>query len=289
MTDLTLFTEESPFDSIREVRADGTEFWDGRRLMTVMAYGTWERFKNPLGRAMTSAANQGVDVDQDFRRSAKNSGTKPMESFELSRFAAYLVAMNGDPNKPEVAAAQAYFAIRTREAEVAPKVPALDASTPAGILVMAEQFAATARQLVIESEARQQLAAKVEHDAPLVAKAEAHSVSTTAIHRQDFAREVQTWGKKVHGIWIKQKDVMTFLAHKGVTVRGDRTDAGQATATAIKNGWADNKKKTDQKTGRTYFTAVLFPKGQDLAWKWITKYVDEHGSLELKSTLEVNA
>lgn len=281
MTDLTLFTEESPFDSIREVRADGTEFWDGRRLMTVMAYGTWERFKNPLGRAMTSAANQGVDVDQDFRRSAKNSGTKPMESFELSRFAAYLVAMNGDPNKPEVAAAQAYFAIRTREAEVAAKVPVLDASTPAGILVMAEQFAATARQLVIESEARQQLAAKVEHDAPLVAKAEAHSASKTTVSRQDFAREVQAWGKKTHGVWILQKHIMAFLAHKGVTVRGDRSDAGQATATAIKNGWAENSKYTDDNTGRTYFTTRLLPKGQDMAWKWINRHVAEHGTLEL--------
>lgn len=48
------------------------------------------------------------------------SSTKPAENFELSRFAAYLVAMNGDPNKSEVAAAQAYFAIRTREAETAP-------------------------------------------------------------------------------------------------------------------------------------------------------------------------
>ncbi|WP_237349926.1 phage antirepressor KilAC domain-containing protein [Prescottella equi] len=111
---------QSLFDGLREVRGDGTEFWSGRGLQPLMGYGTWERFKNPLERAMASARNQMDDVSRDFRRSAKISGTKPMEDYELSRFAAYLVAMNGDPNKPEVAAAQAYFAIRTREAEAAP-------------------------------------------------------------------------------------------------------------------------------------------------------------------------
>lgn len=119
MTDLTLYSGESPFDSIREVRADGTEFWDARKLQPVMGYVRWNEFKNPIERAIKSAENQGADTAELFRRSAeKSSGGRPAENFELTRFAAYLVAMNGDPNKPEVAAAQAYFAIRTREAEV---------------------------------------------------------------------------------------------------------------------------------------------------------------------------
>lgn len=83
--------------------------------MPLMGYGAWREFKVPIDRAMKSAANQGSDVVRDFGVSPKKStGGRPGEDFELSRFAAYLVAMNGDPNMPEVAAAQAYFVINFR-------------------------------------------------------------------------------------------------------------------------------------------------------------------------------
>ncbi|WP_261949236.1 phage antirepressor KilAC domain-containing protein [Rhodococcus sp. T9N] len=274
MTDLTLLSSKSPFDSIRQVRPDGSEFWSARDLMSVMGYGAWREFRVPIDRAMKSAANQGHDVSGNFGGSTKISSTKPAEDFELSRFAAYLVAMNGDPNKPEVAAAQSYFAIRTREAEVSPK-PTLEGEELLAVAVL--EAAATIKRIDGE---RKQLAAKVEHDAPLVAKAEAHSASTKSVHRQEFAREVQAWGKKIHGIRILQAHVFSFLTHRGMTIGGERSDTGHATAHAVASGWAWTDKGTSE-DGYPYATTRLLPKGQDIAWKWITKHVEANGTLEL--------
>ena len=111
---------ESPFDRIRQVRPDGTEFWSARDLMPLMGYSRWENFETPIKRAIKTAENQRMKADILFLRSQEKTGGRPREDYELSRYAAYLVAMNGDPNIAECAAAQHYFAVKTREAETRP-------------------------------------------------------------------------------------------------------------------------------------------------------------------------
>ncbi|WP_280320180.1 hypothetical protein [Nocardia wallacei] len=136
MTDLTPIDGGSPFDRIKRTRPDGSEYWSARELMPLMGYSKWEHFEVPIKRAMKAAENQRIDLASHFPGSRNpvesgKGGNHTRADYELSRLAAYLVAMNGDPNKPEVAAAQAYFAIRTREAEAA---AAIDMSDPLAVI-----------------------------------------------------------------------------------------------------------------------------------------------------------
>ncbi|MGW5518465.1 hypothetical protein [Nocardia africana] len=128
--DLTPFAT-SPFDAIRRTQLDGSEFWSARELMPLLGYDKWERFAEAVSRAVAALTAQGVDVEANVSRLREPIAKTTREDFHLSRFAAYQVAMCGDPRKPEVAAALAYFAIRTREAEVA---RAIDMSDPLAVI-----------------------------------------------------------------------------------------------------------------------------------------------------------
>ena len=111
---------QSPFDAGRTPCPQGGEDrWSARWLMEQMGYPTWQHFEPVVERAKTAAANQGFNVRTLFTVNREKSGGRPKVDYSVSRFAAYLIAMNGDPRKPEVAAAQAYFAVKTREAETA--------------------------------------------------------------------------------------------------------------------------------------------------------------------------
>jgi hypothetical protein len=119
------FRGRSPFDAIRHVEEDGTEWWSGREMMEPLGYERWENFANAIERAKASCRNTGGQVPDHFRDLTKMvSGRPSAKDVQLTRWGAYLLAMNGDPNKPEIAAAQAYFAVQTFRAETLLPPPA---------------------------------------------------------------------------------------------------------------------------------------------------------------------
>lgn len=153
----------SPFDAIRRTRPDGSEYWGARDMQPLMGYSRWDKLKTPLARAIATAKNQGLDVAAHFPRSGEVSPRRgpAQEDYELSRMAAYLVAMNGDPNKAEVAAAQMYFAGKTREAELAQGAHQTPASGAQVVLAMAHQLVEQEQRLVAVEATAAATAAKV--------------------------------------------------------------------------------------------------------------------------------
>jgi DNA-damage-inducible protein D len=111
----------SPFDAIRETRSDGSEFWSARRLMPLLGYRSWQNFQLAITRAKTLAGGAGYVVKEHFNDviNLAAQGGNPTANVELTRRAAYYVAVCSDDRKPEVQAAKIYFVHRAREAEVA--------------------------------------------------------------------------------------------------------------------------------------------------------------------------
>lgn len=101
----------------------GTECWRARGLMRLFNYSSWERFETVVQRAVTGCESAGQSPLHHFHKTvnlieAGKGAKREQADWVLSRYACYLIAMNGDASKPEIGHAQTYFAIQTRRQEI---------------------------------------------------------------------------------------------------------------------------------------------------------------------------
>ncbi len=120
----------SPFESIKHVADDGTEYWSARDLSKILGYSQWQTFHAAVERARVAATNSDQDAATHFRPTTAHiaSGKKtvrPYPDYHLSRYACYLIIQNADPSKDIVALGQTYFAVQTRRQEQADELAGL--------------------------------------------------------------------------------------------------------------------------------------------------------------------
>ena len=114
---------ESLFDSIRHINEYGQEYWTARELIPVLGYNEYRFFKKVIQKAIDACKTSQNAVSEHFVQVHESSpmpkgGHRTLEDYQLSRYACYLIAMNGDPHKEAIALAQTYFAVKTRQQEL---------------------------------------------------------------------------------------------------------------------------------------------------------------------------
>jgi DNA-damage-inducible protein D len=118
---------ENIFEKIRKVNEHGMEYWSARELYKLLGYTEYGKFIPAIERAKEACKNSGQESKDHFAHvsemikiatGTEKEASREIKDYNLSRYACYLIAQNGDPRKEEVALAQTYFALQTRKQEL---------------------------------------------------------------------------------------------------------------------------------------------------------------------------
>lgn len=102
---------------------NGVEFWYASELFPVLGYSRLENFEQVINRAKEACKTSGGRVEDHFLDVQKmvkigSGAERSVADIKLTRYACYLIAINGSPSKPEIAFAQAYFVTQTRKMDI---------------------------------------------------------------------------------------------------------------------------------------------------------------------------
>lgn len=122
MSDMKKYSDHT-FERIKHINEDGIEFWYARELQIALDYTEWRNFENVIDKAKVACTNSKnvmadhfVDVNKMVTLGSESE--REIDDFMLSRYACYLIVMNGDPRKEVIAVGQTYFAVKTRQQEL---------------------------------------------------------------------------------------------------------------------------------------------------------------------------
>jgi hypothetical protein len=103
-------TKHTPdFESIKQTNPYGVEYWSARSLAPLLGYVEWRNFETVvIAKAKIACEQASQNISDHFVDATKGitggkGSIQNVSDYHLSRFACYLVAMNGDPRKPAIA------------------------------------------------------------------------------------------------------------------------------------------------------------------------------------------
>ena len=127
--EVTTYSQQT-FENIKRTDENGTEFWYARELQKALEYTEYGKFLPVIEKAIEACRKTGFDEGNHFAHVSEmvrigSGAERKMDSYKLSRYACYLIVMNGDPRKEVIALGQTYFAIKTRQKELSDEVAQL--------------------------------------------------------------------------------------------------------------------------------------------------------------------
>lgn len=101
--------DQKTFDDLES--KTNPQIWLATTLASWLGYKDYPSFVNgPIDKAISVCIRiKNVFVSENFHDFKSTLNGIPIKDYKLSKFACYLITMNSDPKKPEVAKAQAYF------------------------------------------------------------------------------------------------------------------------------------------------------------------------------------
>ena len=120
--EVTTYSQQT-FENIKRTDENGTEFWYARELQKALEYTEYGKFLPVIEKAIEACRKTGFDEGNHFAHVSEmvrigSGAERKMDSYKLSRYACYLIVMNGDPRKEVIALGQTYFAVKTRQKEI---------------------------------------------------------------------------------------------------------------------------------------------------------------------------
>ena len=113
----------SPFEKIKHVSDQGSEYWSAREFAEVLEYTQYRNFEKVIEKAKLACFNSGYPMGDHFADVSKmvplgSSAQREVAHCLLSRYACYLCIQSSVPSKDIVAKGQTYFATQTRIREI---------------------------------------------------------------------------------------------------------------------------------------------------------------------------
>lgn len=237
--DIERYSEEI-FENIKHVNEYGQEFWYARDLQRVLTYSQWRYFLEVIFKAMDACEASGNKVDDHFAEVRKlvqigSGAERKVEDYMLTRYACYLIVMNGDSRKEVIALGQTYFAVKTRQQELIDDY---------------EQLSEDQKRLAIRNEIR-------EHNKSLAEAAKNAGV----VEPRDYAIFQNRGYQGLYG-GLGAKDIHTRKGLKKSQQILDHMGSTELAANLFRATQTDEKLRRDQVVGKKEAGDVHFQVGQ---------------------------